>query len=328
MARKSNKTEHVLNLLSGHDTKTEPKEEPETETEAASAEAPASPAAGSSPNDTPGASTSQAVSVIDTTEKDPLAELIQNKLSDEFEKQLSENAPANKPAESAQPAQSADQDISSAQVQSEQQAASLEQPQSDEQTTSAEQVQPDDQELSAEQMKPDQQAHFDDQTQPSEQAASTDQAQPSEQTASDGQTSSDVQTAPAGQVQSSNQTTDAEPKEDVQPQDMASEKDSEPQETSAAKTPAPEPDFVPVNVMERIVREKIDYFMDQFEVCKCDRCRADSIALTLTGLQPRYIVTAPAAVDPLMSFFTNKYTADVIVEATKACMIVKEKPRH
>lgn len=286
MARKSNKTEHVLNLLSGHDTKTETKEEPETEAEAAQAETPSSLAAGSSSNDTPGASASQTVSVIDTTEKDPLAELIQNKLSDEFEKQLSGDTPTDESAESAHPVQSEVPD------------------------TAAAQPQPDDQ------------------AQPDTSAASADHSQTSVQPPSDVQTQPAAQPAPADQAQPSEQMPAAEAKEDAQPQAAASQKDSEPQETSAAKAPAPEPDFVHVNVMERIVKEKIDYFMDQFEVCKCDRCRADSIALTLTGLQPRYIVTAPAAVDPLMSFFTNKYTADVIVEATKACMIVKEKPRH
>ena len=306
MARKSNKTEHVLNLLSGHETK----EEPETEAEAAQAETPSSLAAGSSSNDTPGASASQTVSVIDTTEKDPLAELIQNKLSDEFEKQLSGDTPTDESAESAHPVQSEVPDTAAAQ------------PQPDDQ------AQPDTSAASADHAQTSVQPSSDDQAQPDTSAASADHSQTSVQPPSDVQTQPAAQPAPADQAQPSEQMPAAEAKEDAQPQAAASQKDSEPQETSAAKAPAPEPDFVHVNVMERIVKEKIDYFMDQFEVCKCDRCRADSIALTLTGLQPRYIVTAPAAVDPLMSFFTNKYTADVIVEATKACMIVKEKPRH
>ena len=90
----------------------------------------------------------------------------------------------------------------------------------------------------------------------------------------------------------------------------------------------PEPDFVYVNIMESIVKDKIIYFMRQFDVCTCDRCVADTIALTMNGLIPRYIVTSPAAVDPLISFYTNKLISDVTVEATKACIIVKDNPRH
>lgn len=89
-----------------------------------------------------------------------------------------------------------------------------------------------------------------------------------------------------------------------------------------------EPEFVVLNVIEQIVRDKIIYFMRQFDVCTCERCLADTVALTLNGLKPKYLVTPPAAVSPLISFYTNKYISDITVEATKACMTVKENPRH
>ena len=89
-----------------------------------------------------------------------------------------------------------------------------------------------------------------------------------------------------------------------------------------------EPDFVRVNLMEEIVNDKIIYFMRQFECCTCDRCIADTVALTLNGLPPKYIVTEPAAKEPLISFYTNRFISDITVEATKACMFVKENPRH
>ena len=92
--------------------------------------------------------------------------------------------------------------------------------------------------------------------------------------------------------------------------------------------PEPEPDFVVVNVMERIVKDKVIYFMREFEVCTCERCIADTISLTLNGLEPKYVVTAPMAVDPLISFYTNRFISDVTVQITKACMTIKENPRH
>lgn len=91
---------------------------------------------------------------------------------------------------------------------------------------------------------------------------------------------------------------------------------------------APKPAFVLVDVMREIVEDKIIYFMRQFDVCTCDRCVADTIALTLNGLAPKYIVVDPDALPPLLSFYTNKYIVDITVEATKACAAVKENPRH
>lgn len=97
---------------------------------------------------------------------------------------------------------------------------------------------------------------------------------------------------------------------------------------SEPKPEEPEADFAAINVMEHIVRDKIIYYMRQFDVCTCDRCKADVTALTLNGLMPKYIVTMKAAVDPLLSYYTNRLISDVTVEATKSCMIVKENPRH
>lgn len=98
---------------------------------------------------------------------------------------------------------------------------------------------------------------------------------------------------------------------------------------TADSTDAPAEDtFQLVNVMQEIVEDKIIYFMKQFDVCCCSRCRADTIALTLSGLPSRYIVVDKAAVRPLISFYTNRYISQITVEAVKACTQVKENPRH
>lgn len=278
MARKSNKTEHVLNLLSGHDTKTETTEETE-----ASAPKTSPAAAGSPSKDTPEAAVSQAVSVIDTTEEDPLAELIQNKLSDEFDKQLSGET-VNREPEVSEPEAT--------------------EPAAEPENTAVLEpaAEPEDTEM------PEPAAEL-------ENTAIPEPAAEPENTAIPESIAEPETTEPAAKQQSAVSSTITVPEPEAAVSNTIPE-------------PEPEPDFVPVNVMERIVKDKIDYYMDQFEVCKCDRCRADAIALTLTGLQPRYIVTSPAAVDPLLSYYTNKYNTDVIVQSTKACMTVKEKPRH
>ncbi|WP_251388146.1 late competence development ComFB family protein [Mediterraneibacter agrestimuris] len=242
MAKKSSKTTHVLNLLSGHDTKKEPEiVQPQ------SAETPA-------------------VSIIDTTEKDPVAEQIQENLLHELEKET-EVVPETKPESEIEATPEVQQAEATPEVQQ------APQPEATQQTAAAPEVQ---------------QAPQPEATQQAAAAPETTQ-----------------QTAAIPEVQQV-------------PQPEAT------QQTVAA----PEPEFVHVNIMEEIVRDKIIYFMRQFDCCTCDRCIADAIALTLNGLMPKYIVTDPAAKDPLISLYTNRFIPDVTVEATKACMIIKENPRH
>lgn len=123
-------------------------------------------------------------------------------------------------------------------------------------------------------------------------------------------------------------TAEAETNAAVEPElTIEAEPVAEPESTIVSE-PEPEPEFVRINVMERIVSDKIIYFMRQFECCTCEKCIADTIALTLNGLPPKYIVTEPAAEAPLLSFYTNHFISEITVEATKACMTVKENPRH
>ena len=225
MARKSNKTAHVLNLLSGHDTKKEPEKELETDVKKDAdpiSEQDSQPKDAQQPHPDPeptekipqgkiSVHDSPSVSIIDQTEKDPVAEQIQANLFQEFQKEHDMN-----PEES--------------------------------------------------------------------------------------------------QKESREKEPEAEPV-------------AEPESTIVSE-PEPEPEFVRINVMERIVSDKIIYFMRQFECCTCEKCIADTIALTLNGLPPKYIVTEPAAEAPLLSFYTNHFISEITVEATKACMTVKETPRH
>lgn len=260
MARKSSKTAHVLNLLAGHDNKKESGEELQNTgsgtTDAQTAASPAEATPDAEPQK-PVPQTPPAVSIIDHSEEDPVAELIQDKLLDELEQAGHTSSTADLSAEETVPA--------------------------------PEPVP----------------------------AATADTILAELQDADEPDTAGEPLT-----------TT-----EDIVAELHASEELPETPETKevvANPAPAeePEPDFVCINVMERIVKDKIIYYMREFDCCTCDHCIADTVALTLNGLAPKYIVAPPAAEAPLISFYTNKYISDVTVEATKACIVVKEHPRH
>lgn len=408
MARKSNKTAHVLNLLAGHDTQNTT-DEAASSNEAASvkdkasstADTAGSKAAASSESteDAPSASeparstsspapaksstgkehgTAQNISVIDTTGTDPLAELLNKKLSDEFGEADVQN-PGNEtdsisdspvdttsskeadPAGQTEPAHAdtarsaVDDNTSStapaSALSTEEASLETDTPVSDEAVFDADTLVSDEVSSGADASAPDEVSSGADIPAPQETTSGADASAPQELSAK-ADTSSSANTT-ADTVDSSTeasedpfafpQTRSDTPSESitvpgpgpvtdtvsVPPESVPGPGHTAPKQAPVKETvPEPEPDFVYLNIMEEIVKDKIIYFMRQFDVCTCDRCKADTIALAMNGLQPKYIVTTPAAVDPLLSYYTNRLISDVTVEATKACMTIKDNPRH
>ncbi len=271
MARKSNKTAHVLNLLSGQDTNEEPEKSEEAKPEAAVETARPDTAAGAAgteaeaahapakPQATPPEVPSN-ISFIDNgaKEADPIAERIHEELLKELEQETS----SEKATVPEVPA--------------------VEEPKAE--TPEAPAVE--------------------------EPKAETPEVPAVEEP------KTETPEAPAAK----------EPKAEVPvPEEEPAEESIE---LSPEPPAEPEPDYVMLNVMQRVVEDKIIYFMKQFEVCTCDRCKADTIALTLSGLPAKYRIVDKHAVDPLVSYYTSRLISQVTVEALKACTQVKENPRH
>lgn len=88
------------------------------------------------------------------------------------------------------------------------------------------------------------------------------------------------------------------------------------------------PSYQYLNIMEYVVKSMVDYYAEKFDTCTCGRCIADITALTLTKLPPKYIVAESNSASPLLNFYMNRYSQQVIVELTKSCSIVKQNPHH
>ena len=83
------------------------------------------------------------------------------------------------------------------------------------------------------------------------------------------------------------------------------------------------------NVMENIItRMDLKKSMEQYGVCRCSRCCADTKALILTRLPSKYVVVHEDSVAPMIGFYENKFKVRIFTEILKACLQVKEKPRH
>ncbi|MBR5509232.1 MAG: late competence development ComFB family protein [Lachnospiraceae bacterium] len=93
--------------------------------------------------------------------------------------------------------------------------------------------------------------------------------------------------------------------------------------------PEPEDDYHMVNVMETILgRSDILKYMKENGGCICSRCRADVYALVLTRLPSKYVVVDRSATNPMISYYESKYRMRILTEIIKACAEVKENPRH
>jgi len=84
-----------------------------------------------------------------------------------------------------------------------------------------------------------------------------------------------------------------------------------------------------INVMEQLLmRQNLEAVLTQYDVCTCPRCMSDVCALVLTGLPSKYVVTSRDSISPLISYYENKYKIPVLTELMKACDRVRQNPRH
>ena len=83
-----------------------------------------------------------------------------------------------------------------------------------------------------------------------------------------------------------------------------------------------------MNVMQALVVEKADKYIEKFGLCDCPRCRIDVIALALTNLPAKYVVVRDSEAIPMLTVYEGRYNAAVISQVMWACKRVIDFPRH
>ncbi len=144
------------------------------------------------------------------------------------------------------------------------------------------------------------------------------------------ETQSDLDLEPEPKPESEAESVQPEPAS-VKPEAAAEAEPAESRQEPVDSQEQPqeeEASFVAVNVMEQLVRNQAKGFIQQFGHCDCPRCVEDTTALALTHLPAKYVVVTRESVSPLLNFYEKKYAGQIIVEITKASMIVAEKPHH
>ncbi|MBF0542813.1 MAG: late competence development ComFB family protein [Candidatus Riflebacteria bacterium] len=83
------------------------------------------------------------------------------------------------------------------------------------------------------------------------------------------------------------------------------------------------------NRMEVFVRNELEVLKArEADICTCERCLLDVIALALNALPSRYVVTKFGEIAANLELESSQYRADVTVALLKALEKVRQKPRH
>lgn len=161
-----------------------------------------------------------------------------------------------------------------------------------------------------------------DQEDPSEEKPSQPQEQPLPETPAG---TLDTETLPAEEEP-------AQPEETPKAEEAPSSDTSVEEEISKAleksQEEPSEPALVCLNVMEALVEEKADRYIEMFGLCNCPRCSMEVRALALTSLPALYVVVPPHEVNFRLAIYEPRYSAAIIAQLVHACKVVMENPRH
>jgi len=83
-----------------------------------------------------------------------------------------------------------------------------------------------------------------------------------------------------------------------------------------------------INISEVLVKEKIGIVMDRMNVCRCESCVNDVLALALNTLPTKYVTTDSGKQYSQLEIYKKQYETDVLAALTKACVRIKASPRH
>lgn len=86
--------------------------------------------------------------------------------------------------------------------------------------------------------------------------------------------------------------------------------------------------FVLVNVLEEMMRLELPKIMAQFDMCTCERCVCDVLAIALNSMLPKYVVTHTGELFAKVESYGNQYKTDILSKLTQACTKVRQTPSH
>ncbi|MDI6604177.1 late competence development ComFB family protein [Aceticella autotrophica] len=82
------------------------------------------------------------------------------------------------------------------------------------------------------------------------------------------------------------------------------------------------------NYMEEAVKGMLDNVLKDLDVCKCDRCKLDIMALALNNLPPKYTVTEIGELYLRTNELQQQFEVDIVSAIINAAQYVNKHRRH
>lgn len=82
------------------------------------------------------------------------------------------------------------------------------------------------------------------------------------------------------------------------------------------------------NTMEDVVNKKIDTVLNVMNICRCEKCRMDIMAITLNELPAKYVVTETGELYTKVRELEQQFEVDVETAIVKAGIFVSKNPKH
>ncbi|MCL1982334.1 MAG: late competence development ComFB family protein [Clostridiales bacterium] len=86
--------------------------------------------------------------------------------------------------------------------------------------------------------------------------------------------------------------------------------------------------FVMTNILEEVLRLEATTIMNSYDMCCCDRCTNDVIAITLNNMPPKYVVSRKGSLFAKIASYGMQYRTDLYSKLAEACAIVSKSPNH
>ncbi|HUV85008.1 MAG TPA: late competence development ComFB family protein [Methanosarcinales archaeon] len=82
------------------------------------------------------------------------------------------------------------------------------------------------------------------------------------------------------------------------------------------------------NTMEDVVNKNIDSILNVMNICKCEKCRMDIMAISLNDLPAKYVVTETGELYTKVRELEQQFEVNVETAIIKAAIFVTKNPQH
>ncbi len=83
-----------------------------------------------------------------------------------------------------------------------------------------------------------------------------------------------------------------------------------------------------INMMESIVKQKLNSVLAHTDCCQCPVCYSDMLAIALNSVSPKYTNTLQGELLVKVDQASSQNSVDVNIAVAKAIEIVSSNPRH